>query len=624
MTDSVASNGSEAIEPPLNPKNPKSRHPEGLREKILKTQLPKYSGPYGVGMIDLEIPVREPKTFSDITRQHQPLLKLETILMSIYYPSAFGSGNGPAPDGGKKWSRPTWLPRPRRELAKGYGKFAGLPPWFMTAFFATTSMFTKIPAFRNAPLAEHWPPAKNSRQAGYDVKNTAGIRPEGEDEKPTFPLLIFSHGLGGTRTTYSTVNGEFASYGFVVVAIEHRDGSGPRTFVNLPHDENHPAKALFNDQDRHRGYRTMDYVFPKHNAYDTSPANQVDRELREAQIELRLAEIEEAYHVLSQICNGMGGEVAQKNIRVSGKHGASSRGLQGVEWERWINRFDLNEVTMLGHSFGAATTIEVLRHIKDRFSFIGQGILYDPWGAPIQPLDTNPEFKIDTPILCINSEAFMYWPDNFKMIMSLCQEAKQNDKLVWMMTVRGSIHISQSDFTLIYPHICSVLLKMSVNPIRAIDLNINASLEFLSIVMKRFSAMNRGDNEHLLEVAVLDDLPTDRKPPEKWMAMRLEIPHEFTLRLTPRAVRKHELKKAERRAPKDPNGKVLIGLEDFSVGGEIFMHAAPTTEELKKHGLSPTTELQTHQETGMANTKDYDGQRTGSGAGIEQIVMDQG
>lgn len=27
---------------------------------------------------------------------------------------------------------------------------------------------------------------------------------------------------------------QFASYGFVVVALEHRDGSGPRSFINQP------------------------------------------------------------------------------------------------------------------------------------------------------------------------------------------------------------------------------------------------------------------------------------------------------------------------------------------------------------------------------------------------------
>ena len=38
-------------------------------------------------------------------------------------------------------------------------------------------------------------------------------------------------------TRYTTEHEQFASYGFVVVALEHRDGSGPRTFVNQPNDQ---------------------------------------------------------------------------------------------------------------------------------------------------------------------------------------------------------------------------------------------------------------------------------------------------------------------------------------------------------------------------------------------------
>lgn len=83
------------------------------------------------------------------------------------------------------------------------------------------------------------------------------------------------------------------------------------------------------------------------------------------------------------IHDGKGNEIARQSLRAKGNMGTSSRGLEGVQWERWLGRFHLKQVTILGHSFGAATAVEVLRHIKDRFSFVGQGILYDPWAAAI-------------------------------------------------------------------------------------------------------------------------------------------------------------------------------------------------------------------------------------------------
>lgn len=115
---------------------------------------------------------------------------------------------------------------------------------------------------------------------------------------------------------------------------------------------------------------------------DTAPNNEngVDRELRDAQIELRLCELEEAYRVLKMICAGNGDEVSRQNLRGPGYVGGTSRGLDGVDWTLWKNRFHVDKMTMAGHSFGAATIVEVLRH-TERFKNVQAGIIYDIWGS---------------------------------------------------------------------------------------------------------------------------------------------------------------------------------------------------------------------------------------------------
>lgn len=574
-------------------KKPRARPPKGFRDQawFIHGTLPSYTGPYKVsdvqnrngraahnvqvGMMDIEVPVENPRSFSHITRKKRHILNLETVLINVYYPAARDSGLGPDPSGNRKWSRETWLPRPRASTAMGYGKFSGIGPG-LVPFMAATTMLTKIPAHRNALPARHWPPKKKSYAAGFEVKSEDGPTPKGQPEHPQFPLLIFSHGLGGTRTVYSGLCGEFASYGFVVCAIEHRDGSGPRTFVNHPKEgegcvddiekrAEHPIEHTV--EQKKQGYDKVDYIWPQGNAYDTSPNNEkgIDDELREAQIELRMAEIEEAYKVLCKLNAGHGQEIADANLRRKGFRGASSRGLEGIDWSKWEDVFHLDGATMLGHSFGAATTVNVLRN-PERFDWISQGVMYDIWGAPIKT-EGEKHRPISCPLLGINSEAFMYWQKNMDTVCQLTHEVREQDIPAWLITIRGTVHVSQCDFSLLYPRLCTLFMKMSVNPKRAMDLNVSASLEFLKAVMPERTAIiaRTLEEEDILGIPALDDIPDEHKPDEKWIAGRLKIPHEFRARVLPKIERSLKRQRHETK-----------------IGDEVWMHISTLAGEVTK------------------------------------------
>ncbi|GAB7349613.1 hypothetical protein MBLNU459_g0298t1 [Dothideomycetes sp. NU459] len=428
-------------------------------------------------------------------------------------------------------------------------------------------MFTKIPAWRNAPLSVLSPP----------MANKDGSTDEAIADSPTFPLLMFSHGLGGTRTAYSSVCGEFASHGFVVFALEHRDGSGPRSFVNQPggSEISLDEKGDGHHDIKHNGgsYDRVDYIFPKGNTWDTRPNNEkgVDQELRGAQLDLRLAEIEEAYEVMKQINGGQGEEVERKNLHRKGFKASSTRGLTGVDWASWKGRIKVDQAVAAGHSFGAATVVDILRH-ENRFNWVSQGIIYDIWGGGTRG-PTTTDSHIHAPILAINSEAFTYWPSNFELVSSVVEEAHPSP--AWLMTVRGTVHVSQSDFSILYPHVCSIFLKMFANPQRALDININASLEFLRMVMPGIPPriQRAFPNEGLLEhdETALEQIPSAMvlKPDDKWMAARIKIPHETLYRIAPSIARKLASKK--------------IALQGGDITDEIWLHHKPEAHRIEEH-----------------------------------------
>ncbi|KAK8872605.1 Platelet-activating factor acetylhydrolase [Apiospora arundinis] len=582
-------------------------------------------------------------------------------------------------------ARVPWLSRPRLWTSAGYAKWFKIPSPPVAAYLFATCMFTELPAIRNAPLLQPGrspssakaathpnmpPPADDppleasSPESSSNAKENAA---DGGNAKTPFPVVFFSHGLGGTRTVCSAICGELASSGYVVVAMEHRDGSCARTFVNMaapPADAPGTTKTATGEEPglepplrikKKKGgddYYVVDYLFPEGNTWDTAPNNDrgVDVAMRSAQLDMRLAEIRETHRVVGLLNEGRGDEVARVNLRRKGNRGSSSRGLDGIDWAAWKGRLRLDrDVTAMGHSFGGTTTIRLLRHPGPHFAWVGQGILLDTWGMPIlddekdkkaeEVTDTETETEaVETsaasapapnggrsgsscqkgrhgectkPLLSIGSEAFVYWRPNRTAIDRVCDEARRHGQPAWALTLRGTAHLSQTDFGVLFPRLQSWAMKTTIDPRRAIDLTTGLVLDFLDnvsmasppLVTSGCSGGGGGGGvvgtrlqRRLTQMKELDSLPVVHKPEAKYVGSALKIPNELAVRARGWA-RRHGGKKALEKTKKKEEvvgdeerreGEVddtLTGLEEGVEAEEIWVHATPEAavmEELRR------------------------------------------
>ncbi|XP_048203618.1 platelet-activating factor acetylhydrolase isoform X2 [Perognathus longimembris pacificus] len=338
-------------------------------------KIPEGHGPYSVGCTDLMVGYTNESTF-----------------LRLYYPSQVHNH----PD-------TIWIPN--RQYFGGLTKFLGTKEFVGTLLWYIYGS-TKVSAKWNAPLRT--------------------------GEK--YPLIVFSHGLGAFRTIYAAIGVDLASHGFIVAAVEHRDGSASATY----YFEDQPAAELGNKTWLY--FKTMTW--------------EEGKTLRKKQVQQRAQECSRALSLLLDMDQG-------KPVK-------NELGLD-FDVGQLKDSIDRNKIAAIGHSFGGATIIQTLSE-DHRFRC---GIALDPWMFPVSD---DLYSKISQPLFFINSERFQTHNDTEKMRAFFLPGKERK-----MIAIRGSVHQNFADFTFATGRILGqkLTLKGDLDSGVVMDLNNKASLAFL-------------------------------------------------------------------------------------------------------------------------------------------------
>lgn len=413
---------------------------------LFASKLPKYTGPNGVGTVDIEVPVQEPRKInSAVFKDGKPAFELDTVLFTLYYPAEKEVKSSKAPH--------KWFPRPISIIAEGYATAAHFNNFFGRKIFTFAlwglASSIIIPAKVDVPLLT------DSKQEEDDT--------DGE-ELQQYPIVVLSHGDVSSRTDYTAYCGELASRGVVVAAIEHRDGSCPGSIVHLP--DGKKKNVFLSRADQLRDSKESDDEIS-------------NDDWRFQKLEFRDAEIQETIAVLQDLNAGKGGELYEANYR-----------KEGQALGDWKNRLDFSHVAIAGHSFGATGALQALQSAnktanstidveKGPNPAIG-GIIFDP-GKSSGRLNTD----IDVPLLIVHSDSWskahtiFYGRPHFDTVRDIALEVLQRVGATWFMTSMKTSHPSITDAPLIEPLLLSWTTGATINVKDGLREYVRVSMEFL-------------------------------------------------------------------------------------------------------------------------------------------------
>lgn len=415
------------------------------RSPLFASKLPKHTGPYEVGTVDIEAPLEEPRLLSNTQYADGsgPAFELETVLFSIYYPAVSRA---------KSSSKHYWISKPVSLRAEGYARFLRVNnfivrPVLSFALWAIAGSIT-IPAKVDTPLL--------------------GSGEDSPDQK--FPVMVFSHGFLSSRTEYTAYCSELASRGFVIATIEHRDGSGPSTEV-------------------YRKGRKPRRVFSMRESLLRSDPPMDTPKLKREQLAFRTAEIEETIRVLKEIDQGNGSDIYEANLR-----------NEGHCLHNWGKRLDFENLVIGGHSYGATGALQALKDAPDSKTIPAKGgIILDP-GKSSGPLQN----EIDVPLLVVHSNSWskgrsiFYGRPHFDTVRDLVKDTLQRTGASWFMTSVGTSHPSITDAPLIEPLLLSWTTGATIDVKEGLRQYMHVSHDFFQFLLT-------GERHNVLAINVTNE-----------------------------------------------------------------------------------------------------------------------
>lgn len=275
-----------------------------------------------------------------------------------------------------------------------------------------------------------------------------------------FPVMLFTHGLGGAIGNYSSFCIDMASHGWIVFAIEHADGSSFEALVYHNDNNNHD-----NDDSLRAHKKTQEsYSFIP---YARSDGKTSIPEFRAPQLETQCQELA----TLMSLLSGSRKELHPTEVFIP------LRDSSPVPYNLF-GQMDLSHIVVAGHSFGAATALMYATRMATPPIAL---ICMDPWMLPLEgrvhefpiPKGTHAVFiDMDDPAMA----------ENMPVRKHVCKQDKNDGAILDAITVVDGLHNDSSDFPLRIPHWIAAatnLTRYSSDPLRLLKAQNNAAYHFL-------------------------------------------------------------------------------------------------------------------------------------------------